>query len=103
MSSESLSRPAPSPSADSPNVQLTEYRGADRSRSIWQLVSTLAGFISLWWLSWLSLERSYLLTLLLAVPTAGFLVRLFILCTTAGTDRSSSQGGQTTCVVACWV
>ena len=63
---------------------MTDYRGADRSRSVWQLVSTLVGFISSWWLAWLSLERSYLLTLLLRVPTAGFLVRLFILAHDCG-------------------
>ena len=84
MSAETLSPPGLSRPEDSPKAPLTDYRGADPSRSIWQLVSTLVGFFVSWTLAWASLEWSYLVTLLLAVPAAGFLVRLFILAHDCG-------------------
>jgi omega-6 fatty acid desaturase (delta-12 desaturase) len=58
---------------------LAQYREPDLGRSVLQLLSTVVLFCMLWALSWFSLRYSYWLTLLLAVPTAGFLVRLFIL------------------------
>lgn len=58
---------------------LAEYREPDFGRSVRQLVSSFVLFSIFWALMWLSLRYSYWLTLLLAVPTAGFLVRLFIL------------------------
>ncbi len=48
-------------------------------RSITQLVITAAGFALLWLFMWLSLEYGYWITLLLAVPAAGLLVRFFII------------------------
>ena len=65
-------------------ARLADYRVPSVSRSVWQLCSTLAGFVLCWALAWFSLRHSYLLTLLLAVPTAGFLVRLFILAHDCG-------------------
>jgi acyl-lipid omega-6 desaturase (Delta-12 desaturase) len=44
-----------------------------------ELAITAAPFVALWGLMWLSLGHGYWLTLLLAVPTAGFLVRLFMI------------------------
>jgi omega-6 fatty acid desaturase (delta-12 desaturase) len=43
------------------------------------LLTSLIPFLCLWVLMWVSLQYSYWLTLLVALPTAGFLVRLFIL------------------------
>lgn len=48
-------------------------------RSIWQLVNTLVPFVILWYLAYLSLSVSYWLTLALAIPAAGFLIRTFII------------------------
>lgn len=58
---------------------LAQYREPDLGRSVLQLLSSVVLFCMLWALMWCSLGYSYWLTLLLAVPTAGFLVRLFIL------------------------
>ncbi len=55
------------------------YKGADTSRSLFQLCSTLILFIALSALMYASLEISYALTLLLAIPTAGLLTRIFII------------------------
>jgi acyl-lipid omega-6 desaturase (Delta-12 desaturase) len=49
------------------------------SRSLWQVVNTLAPYLAFWVLMVLSLRVSYWLTLLLAVPAAGFMIRTFIL------------------------
>jgi omega-6 fatty acid desaturase (delta-12 desaturase) len=58
--------------------RFTTY-GAEVKRSIFQLVTTATPFIGLLVaMSWASHDR-YWLTLLLAIPTAGFLVRLFII------------------------
>jgi len=55
------------------------YARADLWRSIWQVVNTLIPYFGLWYLMIRSVEVSYWLTLLLAVPTAGFMVRTFII------------------------
>jgi omega-6 fatty acid desaturase (delta-12 desaturase) len=48
-------------------------------RSLWSLATSVVPFIGLWALMYLSLQVSYLLVLALAVPTAGFLLRTYIL------------------------
>lgn len=58
---------------------LALYREPDLRRSVWQLLFSVMSFALLWSLMWLSLQYSYWLTLVLAVPTAGLLVRLFII------------------------
>jgi acyl-lipid omega-6 desaturase (Delta-12 desaturase) len=57
---------------------LKEFRSQPR-RSVRQLLVTGMGFVLLWLSMWGSLGLGYWLTLLLAVPAAGFLVRLFII------------------------
>lgn len=49
------------------------------ARSCWQAVNSAAPFFLLWGLMYWSLSWSYLVTLLLAIPTSGFLVRIFII------------------------
>ena len=61
------------------NSMLAPYQGPDIARSLSQLVISAGGFIALWYAMLLSLEISYALTLLLAFPTSGFLVRLFMI------------------------
>ena len=58
---------------------LTRFKTPSRFKSIWQIVNTLVPFCALWFVMYLSLSWSYWLTLLLAIPTAGLLVRLFII------------------------
>lgn len=48
-------------------------------RSAWQMINSLGGFFVVWYLMYRSLEISYALTLLLAIPAAGFLTRTFII------------------------
>jgi omega-6 fatty acid desaturase (delta-12 desaturase) len=57
---------------------LASYRGANRVRSLFELAVTIVPFVLLWTLMWLVLDLGYWVSLLLAVPTAGFLVRLFM-------------------------
>jgi omega-6 fatty acid desaturase (delta-12 desaturase) len=58
---------------------VARYARSDLRRSLWQVTNTLVPYFALWYLMIRSLEISYWLTLLLAVPTAGFMVRTFIL------------------------
>ena len=58
---------------------VAKYSFPDAWRSWWQVINSLIPFIVLWYLAYRSLEVGYWLTLLLVVPTAGFMVRLFII------------------------
>lgn len=55
------------------------YQKAENKRAMWQVANSFGPMIVLWVLMYLSLDVSYLLTLLLALPTAGMLVRIFII------------------------
>lgn len=55
------------------------YRDPKTWRSILELVVTSVPFLLLWILMWAALDAGYWFALLLAVPAAGFLVRLFII------------------------
>jgi acyl-lipid omega-6 desaturase (Delta-12 desaturase) len=55
------------------------YRAPNHTRSIIELIMTAGPFVLLWLLMWASLDRGYWVCLLLAVPAAGFLVRLFMI------------------------
>jgi omega-6 fatty acid desaturase (delta-12 desaturase) len=56
-----------------------EYQKPVLSRSLWMLVNSIGGYLIFWALMIASLSWSYWLTLLLAVPAAGFMVRVFII------------------------
>jgi len=60
---------------------LTTFRYSDNRKSIWQLINTLVPYAFLWYLMVRSIQfgYSYLLTMVLALPAAAFLVRIFIL------------------------
>ncbi|MBE1445074.1 fatty acid desaturase [Paenibacillus sp. OAS669] len=47
--------------------------------SVWQIINTVVPFFLLWYLAYVSLSVSFWLTLLLAIPAGGFLVRIFII------------------------
>lgn len=59
--------------------ELARFKCASRVKSNWQVLNTVVPFCGLWCLMYLSLSVTYWLTLLLAVPAAGLLVRLFII------------------------
>ena len=61
------------------SATLTKYKRPSRLKSGWQIVNSFVPFACLWYLMYLSTFWSYWLTLLLAVPAAGFLVRIFII------------------------
>ena len=58
---------------------LARYRESSCARSILEIVITVLPFVLLWLMMWASLVIGYWLCLLLSVPTAGFLVRLFMI------------------------
>ena len=58
---------------------LARYREPDPVRSIYELVITAVPFFALWALMLLCLSYGYWLSLIVAVPAAGFLVRLFMI------------------------
>ena len=61
------------------NRVLAPYKKPDTRRAVIQLLDTAAPFIGLWVVMLVSLNISYFFTLLFAMPTAGLLVRLFII------------------------
>jgi len=58
---------------------IAKYNNPDLIKSIWQLVNSVVPYILLWACMIFSMNYSYWLTLALAVPAAGFLVRIFII------------------------
>lgn len=58
---------------------VAKYAYPETWRSVWQVANSLIPFMVMWYLMYRSLEIGYWLTLILAVPAAGFMVRLFII------------------------
>ena len=58
---------------------LAGYRDPSCARSVVEIAITALPFLLLWLLMWASLDVGYWLCLLLSVPAAGFLVRLFMI------------------------
>ncbi len=61
------------------NSILKPYWGADTRKSVTQIVTSAVPFALLWYAMLRSLEVGYWLTLILAVPAAGFMMRLFMI------------------------
>jgi acyl-lipid omega-6 desaturase (Delta-12 desaturase) len=59
--------------------RLAEYKTPNNRRAIFELVVTALPFAALWAASWATLQVSPWLALLLTIPTAAFLVRLFMI------------------------
>ncbi len=57
---------------------LNRYREPSALRSSFELAVTFVAFALVWAVMWLTLPLGYWLTLLLALPAAGLLVRLFV-------------------------
>jgi omega-6 fatty acid desaturase (delta-12 desaturase) len=58
---------------------LIPYEKPHLKSSVWQLINTIVPFFALWYLAYLSLSVSFWLTLAIAIPAGGFLVRIFII------------------------
>ena len=58
---------------------LAKYREPSNLRSLTELSVTLAPFLLLWTLAWISLSFSYWLTFAIALLNGGFLVRIFVI------------------------
>jgi omega-6 fatty acid desaturase (delta-12 desaturase) len=58
---------------------VARYQKADTRRALTQMATTLLPLVGTMYLMYLSLAWSYWITLALSVPTAGFLVRTFII------------------------
>lgn len=76
MTTVARSHPAEGP----PNWRqiVARYHGSDVRRAVGQLLTSAAPMLGLMVVMYFSLRISYWLTLLLAIPTAGFMVRTFI-------------------------
>ena len=58
---------------------LARYRNPNSLRSLLEIVITIGPFALLWALTWLGLYLGYWFSLLLVIPAAGFLVRMFMI------------------------
>jgi len=58
---------------------VSKYAFPETWRSAWQVINSVVPFFVLWYVMVRSLEVGYWLTLILAVPTAGFMMRCFII------------------------
>jgi omega-6 fatty acid desaturase (delta-12 desaturase) len=74
-----MTTPTPSPSGATLRQLCTEFARPDHRRAVLQLANTLPPFFAGWALTAFSLQWSYWLTLLLAIPMAGLYVRIFII------------------------
>ena len=62
-----------------PRDALARFQSPSLARSVAQLAGNALAYVALLWLMYASLAVSFWLTLALAVPAAGFVVRLFII------------------------
>ena len=58
---------------------VSKYAYPETWRSVWQVANSVIPFLVMWYIMYRSLEIGYWLTLILAVPTGGFMVRCFII------------------------
>jgi len=58
---------------------VAKYQNPDPARSWWQIATSLVPYIVIWVLMVYSLQVSYWLTLALAIPASGFMIRTFII------------------------
>ncbi|WP_036725416.1 fatty acid desaturase [Patulibacter minatonensis] len=70
--------PAPAPGRNSWKSDLAPYARPDVRKSVLDLLTSVVPYIAGFVAMYLLLDVSYLLTLLLAIPTAGFLLRTYI-------------------------
>jgi omega-6 fatty acid desaturase (delta-12 desaturase) len=68
-----------SPDARALTHLLARYSEPNNARGVFELVITVVPFIVIWALIWVAVDHGYSIGLLLVVPAAGFLVRLFMI------------------------
>ena len=73
-----LSAPEPEPTPHAWRKSIARHERASRRRSLLDLATSVLPYLALTVLMYLSLDVSVWLTLALAIPTAGFLLRTFI-------------------------
>ena len=69
----------PKPDKPAWTTLVAKYQSPSVRKSIGQAGNSFIPFFLLWYLMYLSLDYSYWLTLGLALPAAGFMVRIFII------------------------
>lgn len=69
----------PHPNTSAWKIVVLKYQRPALRQSVWQVANTLIPYAALWYLMYRSSAISYWITLALAIPAAGFLVRLFII------------------------
>ncbi len=79
-----------------------KYTRPSVSKSVWQIVNSFGGLFIMWIAMYLSLQVGYWLTLLLAIPAGGFLVRIFIIQHDCGHGSffKSGRANDTTGIIA---
>lgn len=70
---------------------VAKYQEPLTPRALWQIVNTFIPYVLLWYSMYRSLAVSWWLTAPLAVLAGAFLVRIFIIFTTAVTDSISNR------------
>lgn len=80
MTSKSDSRPEPASAVNARQLPklLAQYQKPDNIRAIFELLVTIVPFITLWTIMWALHDTNLILMFVLAIPTAGFLMRLFM-------------------------
>lgn len=68
-----------SSSGDLRKGAIARFKRSNCRKSCWQVLNSVLPFCGLWYLMYASSPWSYCLSLVLAIPTAGLLVRLFII------------------------
>jgi omega-6 fatty acid desaturase (delta-12 desaturase) len=76
---DSVCTPTRTESARNWTKILGRYREPNHTRSVFELIITAGPFVLLWVLMLVALKIGYWLSLIIALPAAGFLVRLFMI------------------------
>jgi omega-6 fatty acid desaturase (delta-12 desaturase) len=58
---------------------IMKYNKPDLRKSIWQIINSVVPYALTWYLLYRSLEYPYWCTILLSLPAAGFMIRIFII------------------------
>ena len=86
---------------------VAKYQRPSVAKSSWQLANSLVPYLALWVAMYFSLGVSYWLTLALAIPAGGFLIRIFIISHDCGhgaffhTAKANNFWGTITSFLVC--
>ena len=84
---------------------ISNYLKPSNARSWWQLINSIIPYFGLLVAMYYSMEISYWFTLALSIPTAGFMVRIFIIFHDCGHGSffKSSRANQITGIITGWI